>query len=183
MLDKLFIEEDEIDYKAVFKDPLRWFGFIYPYFLIMLVAGGMFWVFNMGNSYLNTVPVTIHASHAADESNMALVNEVVAKYSATTVHSSDQINNISAKIEDDNSQAATLFKNNVNDVNKALYLLGSNNRWRTEAAQFVNLVSSSIPDNGFKATIVALPKSEIELLLNYLNGLLPQGHTAQNDEL
>lgn len=51
--------EDEIDFKAVLKTPIRWFGIVYPYFLIIAIGIGMFWVYNMDNLFKNKIPPAI----------------------------------------------------------------------------------------------------------------------------
>jgi len=43
MNDKPKIEE-EIDFKAVAKTPTRWFGLVYIYFFILIIAGGLYYV-------------------------------------------------------------------------------------------------------------------------------------------
>lgn len=180
MLDKLFIEADEIDYKAVFRNPLRWFGFVYPYFIIMLVAGGMYWVFNMGSAYNNQIPVTLHEVHAADSASVILVNESTAKLIGNSVHGQDGVKNLKDSIFSDNSEAAQIFKCNVNCPMKALYSLGNSEEWRLNSSQFVNLISSNITSNGFKTSLLVLPKEKIDLLYSYLNGKFPANHLAVN---
>lgn len=184
MLDKLFIEADEIDYKEVFRNPLRWFGFIYPYFIIMLVAGGMFWVFNMGNSYNNQIPITIHEPHLADTLSVALVNESTAKIIGNSVHATDGVSNLKNEIYADNSEAAQIFKCNVSCPMKALYSLGNDEKWRVSSADFVNLISSTISTNGYKTSFLTLSQDKIDVVFNYLNEKFPAQHlTAKmNDE-
>lgn len=178
MLDKLFIEADEIDYKAVFKDPLRWFGFVYPYFIILLVAGGLFWVFNMGSSYENQVEITLHESHAADSLNSALVEETTAKMIATSVHPKDAVSNLKNEIINDNSEGAQLLKQNIHCYDKALYLLGNSDKWQQNPEQFVKLISSSLPNNGFRTSVMTESNTNIEVMFNYLKGKYPADHLA-----
>lgn len=45
--------EDETNFGRVLRDPIRMFGGIYPYFIVVLVAGGIFWLNNMDQSFLN----------------------------------------------------------------------------------------------------------------------------------
>ncbi len=51
--------EDEIDFKDVLKNPIRWFGFVYPYFLIIAIAIGMIWVYKMDILFNNKIPPAI----------------------------------------------------------------------------------------------------------------------------
>lgn len=176
MLDKLFIEADEIDYKAVFRNPLRWFGFVYPYFIIMLIAGGMYWVFNMGSSYNNEIPVTIHEAHIADTLSVALVNESTAKLIGNSVHAADGVSELKKEIYDDNSEAAKIFKCNVSCPMKALYSLGSDEKWRAGSGDFVNFVAASISVNGYKTSFLTLPQEKIDIVFNYLNSKFPAEH-------
>ena len=39
--------EEEINWRNVVKDPSRWFGFIYPLFLIAVIMGGFYYIDNM----------------------------------------------------------------------------------------------------------------------------------------
>ena len=41
--------EEEINFKNVVKTPIRWFGIIYPYFLFLIVVGGLFYVSNLNS--------------------------------------------------------------------------------------------------------------------------------------
>lgn len=36
--------EEELDFKSVRDNPIRWFGFIYPFFLIVIVAVGLYYI-------------------------------------------------------------------------------------------------------------------------------------------
>ncbi|MCX7735151.1 MAG: cytochrome c [Candidatus Kapabacteria bacterium] len=56
MSDNKFQYEDEIDFKAVLRTPIRWFGIIYPYFLVIAIAIGMIWVFKMDILFNNKIP-------------------------------------------------------------------------------------------------------------------------------
>ncbi|MBI9072844.1 MAG: cytochrome c [Melioribacteraceae bacterium] len=51
--------EDEIDYKKLAKDPMRWFGLIYPYFIGVLLLLGVFYVKNMDKVAYNSLPPKI----------------------------------------------------------------------------------------------------------------------------
>lgn len=52
--------EEEINYKNVFRNPIRWFGLIYPYFFILIVIGGLFYIDKMGDAYYNSVPPSLN---------------------------------------------------------------------------------------------------------------------------
>jgi hypothetical protein len=47
--------QDEIDFKEVLKTPIRWFGFIYPYFIIIIVIAGIFWIKNLDFVFTNVI--------------------------------------------------------------------------------------------------------------------------------
>lgn len=47
--------EDEIDYNAVAKTPIRWFGLIYFVFIAVTIGGGLFFVMNLDNIERNSV--------------------------------------------------------------------------------------------------------------------------------
>lgn len=36
--------EDEISFKAVATTPIRWFGLVYPFFIVVIIAVGLFWI-------------------------------------------------------------------------------------------------------------------------------------------
>ena len=49
--------EEEIDFKALTKNPKRLFGWVFPYFFGILLVLGIFYVHNINTISLNTVPV------------------------------------------------------------------------------------------------------------------------------
>jgi len=51
--------EEEINFKNVLKTPIRWFGIIYPYFLFLIVVGGLFYVSNLNSINENKIKPTI----------------------------------------------------------------------------------------------------------------------------
>lgn len=55
MEDKKRNIEVETDFKDVVHNPLRWFGMIYPYMIIVIVIGGLFFIRNYGFFYVNEV--------------------------------------------------------------------------------------------------------------------------------
>ena len=55
MEDKKKNIEVETDFKDVVQNPLRWFGMIYPYMIIIIVLGGLFFIRNIGTFYVNDV--------------------------------------------------------------------------------------------------------------------------------
>lgn len=52
--------EEEINFRKVVKEPIRWFGLIYPYFFILILVGGLFYVDKMGDAYVNSVPPSLN---------------------------------------------------------------------------------------------------------------------------
>ncbi|MGE5679766.1 MAG: c-type cytochrome [Bacillota bacterium] len=51
--------EEEIDFMKVIKTPGRWFGLIYPYFIVIFLIGGVYFVRNMNTAYQNKVSPVI----------------------------------------------------------------------------------------------------------------------------
>jgi cytochrome c5 len=47
--------EVETDFKEVAKNPMRWFGLVYPFFIVMIIIGGLYFVRNMGTFYTNNI--------------------------------------------------------------------------------------------------------------------------------
>ncbi|MDT3738744.1 MAG: cytochrome c [Candidatus Kapabacteria bacterium] len=47
--------EDEIKFENFLKSPLRFFGLIYPYFIAIIIIGGMYWVYNMDAAFKNNL--------------------------------------------------------------------------------------------------------------------------------
>lgn len=41
--------EEELDFKSVRDNPIRWFGFIYPFFLVVIVAVGLYYISQLDN--------------------------------------------------------------------------------------------------------------------------------------
>lgn len=51
--------EEEIDFEKVGKTPIRWFGIIYPYFVGLIMLGGLFYVYNLNSITENKVKPTV----------------------------------------------------------------------------------------------------------------------------
>lgn len=54
--------ENEIDFKSLLKSPSRLFGWIFPYYAVLFVIVGIFYVKHMNNASFNTVPPIISDS-------------------------------------------------------------------------------------------------------------------------
>lgn len=54
--------EEEINYRNVLKNPIRWFGLIYPYFFILILTGGLFYIDKMGQAFVNSIPPSLNDS-------------------------------------------------------------------------------------------------------------------------
>jgi cytochrome c2 len=52
-------ENDEINFKNVVKTPIRWFGLIYFYILVVIVAIGLYYNYNLGRVQRNEIPPAI----------------------------------------------------------------------------------------------------------------------------
>lgn len=60
--------EEEINFKNVLKTPIRWFGIIYPYFLFLIVVGGLFYVSNLNSINENKIkPAIIDSTRLKSE--------------------------------------------------------------------------------------------------------------------
>jgi mono/diheme cytochrome c family protein len=60
--------QDEINFKEVIKSPMRWFGLIYPYFIVVVIASGIFWLGNQNNVFTNKIqPSTIDTTRLFNE--------------------------------------------------------------------------------------------------------------------
>lgn len=55
-MENKFRPEDEIQYRDFIKNPIRLFAVIYPYLFTLILAAGMYWVFNLDYAYINTHP-------------------------------------------------------------------------------------------------------------------------------
>lgn len=51
--------EEEINYKSVLKTPIRWFGIVYPYFILLIVIGGLYYVSNLNSINENKIKPTV----------------------------------------------------------------------------------------------------------------------------
>lgn len=47
--------EEEINFQNVIRNPLRWFGLVYPYFLTIIIIGGYFYIQYMGVAHQNNI--------------------------------------------------------------------------------------------------------------------------------
>jgi len=54
--------EEEINFKKVLKEPIRWFGLIYPYFIILIMIGGLFYMDKMSNAFINSIQPSLNDS-------------------------------------------------------------------------------------------------------------------------
>jgi mono/diheme cytochrome c family protein len=48
--------EDEIQFKNMSTNPIRLFGLVYPLILVLVIAAGMYWVYNLDTAYINRLP-------------------------------------------------------------------------------------------------------------------------------
>lgn len=51
--------EEEINFNNVLKTPIRWFGIIYPYFLFLIVVGGLYYVSNLNSINENKIKPSV----------------------------------------------------------------------------------------------------------------------------
>ena len=51
--------EDEIDFGSVLKNPKRWFGLIYPFFIVVIIFIGAYYINNMDTIAKNKIPPSI----------------------------------------------------------------------------------------------------------------------------
>jgi len=54
-MNNVYRPEDELNFENILKNPLRLFGVIYPYFALLLIVGGMYWVYNLDWAYKNNL--------------------------------------------------------------------------------------------------------------------------------
>lgn len=54
--------EEEINFRKVLKNPIRWFGLIYLYFIILVIIGGLFYMDKMGSAYVNSITPSLNDS-------------------------------------------------------------------------------------------------------------------------
>lgn len=54
--------EEEINYQNVLKTPIRWFGIVYPYFLILIIIGGLYYISNLNSINENKIKPTVDDS-------------------------------------------------------------------------------------------------------------------------
>lgn len=60
--------EDEMNWGNLIKSPIRLFGLVYPYFIVLLVAGGLVWVLKLDSSYVNSIkPIELKRDTAVPE--------------------------------------------------------------------------------------------------------------------
>lgn len=95
--------EDEINFLEVLKNPVRWFGIIYPYFLVIIILGGVFYYNHMSRAYRNTVPPSV-----ADSANVFSDIQPVKG----SVSEGININEISDASQDLINQGENLYKAN-----------------------------------------------------------------------
>ncbi len=60
--------EEEINFKNVLQTPIRWFGVIYPYFIFLIVTGGLYYVSNLNSINENKIkPLIIDSTRLKSE--------------------------------------------------------------------------------------------------------------------
>lgn len=47
--------ETETDFAKILRNPMRWFGLVFPFFIVMIVLGGLYFITNMGTFYVNKI--------------------------------------------------------------------------------------------------------------------------------
>lgn len=56
--------ETETDFKEILKNPMRWYGLVFPFFIAVIVLGGLYFVVNMGTFYVNNIkPLPVNEEH------------------------------------------------------------------------------------------------------------------------
>lgn len=96
--------EDEIDFLRVIKNPRRWFGLIYPYFFLIFLTGGIFFVWNMNTAYENNVvPVITDSTNTFTD---------IAKPVKASASKAVDLNLITKPTPDIINRGKTLFQTN-----------------------------------------------------------------------
>lgn len=55
-MENMIRPEDEINYKNLIKNPVRMFGLVYPIILVLIIAIGIYWVYNLDTAFVNSIP-------------------------------------------------------------------------------------------------------------------------------
>ncbi len=82
-----------------------------------------------------------------------------------------KVNAIAEKIKSSNSAEAKKY---IQNLDRALSFLAENTLWRASSSDFVKVVATSAPQNGFSQELVRINKSELSSLYSYLIGLYSQ---------
>ncbi len=84
----------------------------------------------------------------------------------------DKIKNITDKIERDNSDASSLFKQITSNKDRALTILLNSGSWKNNEQEFINIIVNNVNQDGFTGRVFNLSDSEWNQLFNYLKGVI-----------
>jgi|GEM_PF-3196392 len=171
--------EDEIRFGELLKDPLRLFGWIFPYFIILILLLGIYFVKNLSNLSFNAqdsvlpdsagmkkeIPVKMGS---ATESNQIPVKLAESKLAEEDSSFNERLDTFKKSISDAaGNPGAELFKRSASDLNKVFTSFV-----RSGSAQgfekFTSTVLADPVNTGYKPSVARFSEEEWKALYGYL---------------
>lgn len=87
-------------------------------------------------------------------------------------YSLNDLDALVAKVKKDNSESASILKNNVKCLKSAFVFLSKNAIWKEGPEVFSTIVFDTAPINGFYPSIVKLNKDKLDKVFYYIKNLL-----------
>lgn len=157
--------EDEIDFKDVLTNPKRWFGLYYLLLIVGIVLGGIYYLKNINNIYINSVNNSIYLPDSVnvDESAQFMIDgakeELIAKASEKSMKIEKFLNDLK-------SLENVSWMKAINDQNKVANMLVNNSSWRGNKQLFINIMLSNVGRNGVNSNFTELSSSEVDEMYN-----------------
>ncbi len=158
--------EDEIDFKDVLTNPRRWFGLYYLLLIVGIVLGGIYFLKNINNIYMNSVNNSVFMPDSVDidESSAFMIETASKDIFASNVDKAATIRSAVYDIEkmySDKNWYATIA-----DTEKAVTSFANSNVWKGNKELFTKLIISNIGHNGFNSNYTELNNVEVDELYN-----------------
>lgn len=163
--------EDEIDFKDVLKNPKRWFGLYYIVLIIGIVAGGIYYLKNINNIYINSVNNSVYLPDSVniDESAQFMIDAANDEILALASEKEAKVQLVVTSIE--GMDNVTWTKTIYNSKQLASMLV-NNSTWQGNKTIFVNLILSEIGSNGINSNFTELSTADVDMMYSTLSNLI-----------
>jgi len=157
--------EDEIDFKDVMTNPKRWFGFYYLLLIVGIVLGGVYYLKNINNIYINSVNNSVYLPDSVnvDESAQFMIDAAKEELIAMASEKSMKIEYVAKELK---SMEKVSWMVAVGNCKKIAGMLVNNSSWKGNRQQFINMMLANIGNNGVKSDFTELSSAEVDMMYN-----------------